>query len=269
MLVRGAKWAVRFLVRGTRFPHLTCGAMCGRFTLTRSAAEVAEHFGLTAAPAHEPRFNVAPSQLVLIVRKAPADQQQLAPIVRKTPADPQRECVPVQWGLVPFWAKHAKDAARHINARSETLPERPAFREAAERRRCLVPADGFYEWRGGRNERAPFHIALPGGELFAFAGLWERWLRPDDGGVLESVSIVTTAATPNIQPLHARMPIVVDPAGYDAWLAADARDVKAVLASLPISRGAALVARAVSVRVNDVRNDDAACLAAAEQGALF
>ena len=132
-----------------------------------------------------------------------------------------------------------------------------------------MPADGFYEWRGGRNERAPFHIALPGGGLFAFAGLWERWRRPDDGGVLESVSIVTTAATPNIQPLHARMPIVVDPAGYDAWLAAEARDVTAVLASLPISRGAALVARAVSVRVNDVRNDDAACLAAAEQGALF
>ena len=237
--------------------------MCGRFTLTRSAAEVAEHFGLTAAPAHEPRFNAAPTQWVLIVRKAPADQQQMAP------ADQQRECVRMHWGLVPFWAKHAKDAARHINARSETLPERPAFREAAERRRCLVPADGFYEWRGGRNERAPFHIALPGGELFAFAGLWERWRRPADGGVLESVSIVTTAATPNILPLHARMPIVVDPAGYDAWLAAEARDVKAVLASLPVSRGSALVARAVSVRVNDVRNDDAACLAAAEQGALF
>ena len=253
--VKAAKWAARFLARGTRFPHLTCDAMCGRFTLTRSAAEVAEHFGLTAAPAHEPRFNTAPSQMVLIVRRAPADQQ--------------RECVRMQWGLVPFWAKHAKDAARHINARSETLPERPAFREAAERRRCLVPADGFYEWRGGPTERAPFHIALPGGELFAFAGLWERWRRPDDSGVLESVSIVTTAATPNIQPLHARMPIVVDPAGYDAWLAAEGRDVKAVLASLPISRGAALVARAVSVRVNDVRNDDAACLAAAEQGALF
>ncbi len=227
--------------------------MCGRFTLTRSAAEVAQHFGLSAAPVHEPRFNAAPSQLALAVRSAPHGQ---------------RECVRLQWGLVPFWAKHAKDAARHINARSETLTERPAFREAAARRRCLVPADGFYEWRGGRNARAPFHIALPEGELFAFAGLWERWRRPD-GEALESVTIVTTAATPNIRALHARMPIVVDPAGYDAWLAPEAHDVTAVLAALPVSRGAALVLRAVAVRVNDVRNDDAACLAPAEQGALF
>jgi len=228
--------------------------MCGRFTLTRSAAEVAAHFELDAAPAHAPRFNVAPTQPVLAIR-AGADG---AP----------REAVSLSWGLVPLWAKHARDAAQQINARVETLTERPAFREAAERRRCLVPADGFYEWRGGPGAREPFHIALPQRELFAFAALWERW-HPPTGGVLESVAIVTTGSAPNIRALHERMPVVVDPRGYDAWLAPGARDVRAVLAALPVSRGALLVPRRVSTRVNDVRNDDARCLSAAEQGTLF
>jgi putative SOS response-associated peptidase YedK len=228
--------------------------MCGRFTLTRSAAEVAEHFGLVAAPPHAPRFNAAPTQPVLAIRA-----------VRDGAA---REAAQLTWGLVPYWANHARDAAKHINARIETLSERPAFREAAERRRCLVPADGFYEWRGGRSARQPFHIALPGGELFALAGLWERWQRPE-GGTLESVAVVTTAATPNIRALHERMPLIVDPGGYDAWLAPASRDVSAVLAALPIARGAELRARPVSTRVNDVHNDDPSCLAEAEQGTLF
>jgi putative SOS response-associated peptidase YedK len=228
--------------------------MCGRFTLTRSAAEIAEHFGLAAAPPHAPRFNAAPTQRVLAIRTPAAGEG--------------REAVPLHWGLVPGWARDTRDAARHINARVETLRERPAFREAAERRRCLVPADGFYEWRGARGERQPFHIALPHGELFAFAGLWERWASRG-GEVLESLAIVTTAATPNIRALHDRMPILVDPEGYAAWLSPLARDVEAVLEALPISRGAALVSRRVSSRVNDVRNDDPSCLADAEQRALF
>lgn len=226
--------------------------MCGRFTLTRSAAEIAEHFGLAAAPALAPRFNVAPTQRVLVVRE-----------VQGT-----REAAALHWGLVPFWAQHPRDAAKHINARVETLAERPAFREAAEHRRCLVPADGFYEWRGARGVREPFHIALAQGELFAMAGLWERW-QPRDGAALESVAIVTTAATPSLAPLHDRMPLLVDPEGYDAWLDPSARDVAAVLARLPAARGAALRLRRVSTRVNDIRNDDPRCLEDAEQGALF
>jgi putative SOS response-associated peptidase YedK len=228
--------------------------MCGRFTLTRSAAEIAEHFDLAAPPAHSPRFNAAPTQLVLAIRAAAGTQS--------------REAVPLHWGLVPFWAKHARDAARRINARVETLSERPAFREAAARRRCLVPADGFYEWRGARGERQPHHIALPQGELFAFAALWERW-KPAEGSELESVAIVTTAATPNLRALHDRMPVVVDPGGYDAWLDPRASDVANVLATLPTTRGASLRARRVSTRVNDVGNDDAGCLEDAEQGSLF
>ena len=228
--------------------------MCGRFTLTRSAAEVAAHFGLASAPAQAARFNVAPTQQVLAIRSGTESAG--------------RQLVLLHWGLVPFWSKHPRDAAKHINARAETLAERPAFREAAERRRCLVPADGFYEWRGARGGRQPFHIALPEGELFAFAGLWESW-RTAEGGTLESVAIVTTAATPNIRALHERMPIVVDPPGYDAWLSSEKRDVSAVLAELPITRGAVLTARRVSTRVNDVRNDEPACLDEAEQGTLF
>jgi putative SOS response-associated peptidase YedK len=227
--------------------------MCGRFTLTRSAAEVAEHFGLAAAPELAPRFNVAPSQR--------------APVVRAGP-DGKRECATLAWGLVPFWAKHARDAARHINARVETLAERPAFREAAARRRCLVPADGFYEWSGARGSRQPHHVALADGGLLAFAGLWERWRAPD-GEPHESFAIVTTAATPNIRGLHDRMPLVVDPAGYGAWLAPEAHDVARVLGALPTTRGAELVVRPVSSHVNDVRHDDPRCLAPAEQASLF
>lgn len=226
--------------------------MCGRFTLTRSAAEVAEHFALSAEPALAPRFNAAPTQRVLAIRSEGS----------------RREAGQLHWGLVPFWAKHARDAAKHINARVETLTQRPAFREAAERRRCLVPADGFYEWRGARGERQPFHVALPHGELFAMAGLWERWAQPD-AAPLESVAIVTTAATGDVRALHERMPLLVDPAGYDAWLDPAARDVAVVLAALPTSRASALRARRVSTRVNDVRNDDPSCLGPAEQGALF
>lgn len=227
--------------------------MCARFTLTRSAAEVAEHFGLAVEPAHAPRFNIAPGQWALAVRKAPHGQREVASL---------------RWGLVPFWARDDRDAGRHINARIETLGERPAFREAAAERRCLVPADGFYEWRGARGEREPFHVALPNAALFAMAGVWERW-RTADGKALESFAIVTTAAGPNIRPLHPRMPVLVDPDGYAAWLDSEERDVAHVLESLPGSRGAALVAHRVSVRVNDVRHDDAGCLAPAEQGALF
>ncbi len=228
--------------------------MCGRFTLTRSAAEVAEHFGLAAAPVLRPRFNVAPTQRVLAIR---------------TPREGSgREAAQLHWGLVPFWAKHPRDAAKHINARVETLAERPAFRDAAARRRCLVPADGFYEWRGARAERQPFHIALPEGELFAFAALHERWPTPE-GGTLESVAIVTTAATPNIKPLHARMPILIDPTAYAAWLSPDAHDVNKILETLPISRGSHLISRPVSTRVNNVQNDDPRCLESAEQGTLF
>ena len=219
--------------------------MCGRFTLTRSAAEVAEHFGLASAPALAAHWNAAPTQELPIVR------------VRSTG---ERVLELRRWGLVPRWAKDVSVGARMINARVEGVQERPAFREALRRRRCLVPADGFFEWQGKARARRPFHLALPDGGLFGIAGLYERWHGPG-GEVVDSFTLLTRAARGAAATLHDRMPLIVDPPGYAAWLDPSAPDTAALLAALPQEAGAGLAARPVSTRVNDVRNDDPACLA--------
>jgi putative SOS response-associated peptidase YedK len=219
--------------------------MCGRFTLTRSAAEVAAHFGLETAPMLVARYNLAPSQEAPVVR------------VRRSG---ERVIELRRWGLVPRWARDVGVGARLINARIESLAERPAFREALRRRRCLVPADGFYEWQGPAGRRRPHHIALPEGELFAIAGLYERWLGPG-GEAVDSFTLVTRPAVGAVAGLHDRMPWIVDPERYAAWLDPEASE-PARLLEAPPGRGAGrLVARRVDARVNDVRNDDPACLA--------
>ncbi len=219
--------------------------MCGRFTLTRSAAEVAAHFGLEPLPELAPRFNVAPTQQVPIVRVRSSGERVL---------EPRR------WGLVPSWAKDPSVGARMINARVESAATRPAFRDALRLRRCLVPADGFYEWQGRAGRRRPHHLTLPGSELFAIAGLYERWLGPG-GEAVESFTLLTRPANGAVATLHDRMPVIVDPGGYAAWLGRAASDPTKLLAALPQERGLALLARPVSARVNDVRNDDPDCLA--------
>jgi putative SOS response-associated peptidase YedK len=225
--------------------------MCGRFTQTHSAAEVAEHFGLPAdpaagdaAPAPAPRFNIAPMQPVPIVRQR----------------GPARVLETRQWGLVPGWASQPSVGSRMINARSESAASKPAFRDALAKRRCLVPADGFYEWLKAGRSRAAFHLALPDGALFAMAGLYEEW---DDAGdrVVPSFTILTRAATATVAPVHDRMPLIVDPEAYAAWLDPDQRDGERAIATLPLGLGDRIVRRRVSARVNDVRNDDPACLA--------
>ena len=226
--------------------------MCGRFTLTRSAAEVAEHFGLTAVPELVARFNAAPTQELPIVR------------VRSSGA---RVLERRRWGLVPHWAKDARLGARLINARLESVLERPAFREAVRRRRCLVPADGFFEWQGAARPRRPFHIALPGGALFAIAGLYERWHGPG-GEVVDSFTVLTRPARGVVATLHDRMPLIVDPPGYAGWLDPSAADPAGLLSALPEALGGALVARPVSTRVNDIRHDDPSCLAPPEEPPL-
>jgi putative SOS response-associated peptidase YedK len=226
--------------------------MCGRFTLTRSAAEVAEHFGLASPVEFAPRWNAAPTQELPVVR------------VRSTG---ERVLELRRWGLVPRWAKDPSGGAKRINARVESAAERPAFRDALARRRCLVPADGFFEWQGRAGARRPFHLALPGGALFAIAGLYERW-HGEGGEVIDSFTLLTRAARGAVATLHDRMPLIVDPAGYAAWLAPGASDPAELLAALPERRAAELEAHAVSSRVNDVRNDDPACLAPPEQAAL-
>lgn len=230
--------------------------MCGRFTLTRSAAEVAAHFGISDAPAFAAHWNAAPTQELPIVRMRRSGERVLE--LRR-------------WGLVPGWAADVSAGARMINARVESVHERPAFRDALQRRRCLVPADGFYEWQGRAGSRRPFHLALPDGGLFAMAGLYARW-QGAGGEVVDSFTVLTGPAQGAVTALHDRMPVIVDPAGYAAWLDPEAKDPAALLEGLPEALGAGLVARPVSRRVNDVRNDDPGCLAPpereAEQAAL-
>lgn len=214
--------------------------MCGRFALHANAEVVALQFGLAAAPPLVPRYNIAPGSDILAVR---------AP--RGT-----REAAPLRWGLIPSWAAHAALGARMINARAETVAEKPAFRAALRRRRCLVPASGFYEWQARPAGKQPYYIYPRAGGLFAFAALWERWHGPQ--GPVETCVILVTAANAALAPVHDRMPVILLPGDYARWLdcdaAADVRDLlrpcaPELLALHPVGRA-----------VNDARHDSPALI---------
>lgn len=217
--------------------------MCGRYELHTHPAALALAFGLPHPPDITPRYNIAPMQNVPVIRRA---------------ADGARELAQVRWGLVPRWAKDPSIGARMINARGETIAIKSAFRRPFERHRCLIPADGFYEWKtlpGGR--KVPFHVTMKDGRPFAFAGLAERWLGAD-GEVIDSCAIVTTAANALLRPVHERMPVIVAPGDYERWLDVSGEpplDVVAPFAS------EAMAMQPVSTRVNSVRNDDPGLLA--------
>jgi putative SOS response-associated peptidase YedK len=221
--------------------------MCGRFTLTSTPQALARRFDLAEPPALKPRYNIAPGQPVLVVRSDDAGA---------------RRAGAVRWGLVPAWSSEPDPGARWINARIETLDEKPVFREAFRTRRCLVPADAFYEWADHGGFRQPYRIALPADALFAFAGLWERWRDPR-GDVLESCAIVTTDASPALRRLHDRMPVVLPDTDFAEWLAPSQQDARALKALLRRARDPGFVHHPVGTRVNSVANDDPACAAAA------
>lgn len=177
--------------------------MCGRFLLTAPGRIVAELFQLNHEPLLEPRFNIAPSQPVAVVRiKAESGARELDMI---------------RWGLIPFWAKDPRIGHKMINARSETVAQKPAFRAAFNQRRCLIAADGFYEWKRHGRGKLPYLIRMKDESPFAFAGLWEHWRSPDDR-VLESCTILTTYPNPLLKPLHERMPVILAAGDYDLWL---------------------------------------------------
>jgi putative SOS response-associated peptidase YedK len=223
--------------------------MCGRFTLTRSPAEIADAFGLDPADTEglEPRFNIAPTQE--------------APVV--VARNGERRLARKRWGLVPPWADDPGIASRTINARIETAAEKPAFRAAVSHRRCLAPADGFYEWRRRGTGREPHHVRFPDGRCFAIAGLYETWQGP--GGALETFTLLTCAAHPTLRGLHDRMPALIAPRDWERWLDPEQTDAHAALA-LPDPELAALFEiHAVDARVNSPRYDDPACLAPAAQ----
>jgi putative SOS response-associated peptidase YedK len=219
--------------------------MCGRYSLATPAQQVAEHFGLAGVPELSPRYNIAPTQSVAIVRTS---GDEAAPILEFR-----------RWGLIPSWAKDPAIGSRMINARVETAAEKPAFRSAFRRRRCLVPADGFYEWKPHPKRRRPHHVRLADGELFGLAGLFEAW-KSSEGETIGSCTLLTTAANAALRALHDRMPILIDPEHYGGWLDPDLQDPEAILSLIQPSTSDRLRFHPVDFRVNNPRNDDVGCI---------
>jgi putative SOS response-associated peptidase YedK len=218
--------------------------MCGRYTLTAPGDVLRETFGLDAAPELAPRYNVAPTQEVAIVRTTEAGKRELAL---------------VRWGLVPFWAKERAIGARLINARAESLAEKPAYRDSFRKRRCLIPATGFYEWQARAGGKQPWLFRMRDGSVFAFAGLWSRWNDRESGLPLDTCAIVTTEPDELAATVHDRMPVVLPRDGWPSWLAADtpASDLAALCAARATP---GLIAHPVSRLVNSPANDLPACL---------
>jgi putative SOS response-associated peptidase YedK len=219
--------------------------MCGRYSLTSPGGLLAEIFELGEVPVLEPRYNVAPTQA--------------APVVRAGEAPARRELALLRWGLIPASAEDARIGAPLINARVETAASRPAFQRSFRRRRCLVPADGFYEWRRAGRRSQPFHVRRASGEPFAFAGLWDR-SRASDGAEVESFAILTMAAGPAVAPIHDRMPVIVARADHDLWLDPAEHRPAALAALLRRAPGTELTVTALGPWVNDARHDDPRCL---------
>jgi putative SOS response-associated peptidase YedK len=213
--------------------------VCGRYELHTQPAALALAFGLPVPSTLRPRYNIAPMQVIPVIRLDHAGERELAQ---------------VRWGLVPRWAKDPGIGAKMINARAETLAEKPSFRTALKHHRCLIPADGFYEWKvSATGAKQPIHIGMKDRAPFAFAGLLERWLSPA-GEVLDTCTIITTRANALLSPLHERMPAIMPPAEYRRWLDVASADAADLLGPYPAE---AMTYYPVSLRVNSVRHDDA------------
>jgi len=216
--------------------------VCGRFTLTLPPDLVAEAFGLDDVPALEARYNIAPTQPVAVVRRLRAGGPRQLDLLR--------------WGVSAPPAPGARGRGPVINARSESVATRSAFRDAFRRRRCLVPADGFYEWSAAGARRQAFHVARRDGRPLAFAGVWEP---ESPGGTPASCVILTTEPNDLLRPIHDRMPVILDPADYDRWLAPEGPP-DALAGLLKPYPAAPLAARPVGPTVNNAQNEGAACL---------
>ena len=211
--------------------------MCGRFLLTSPLESVQALFGVSERPNLAARYNVAPSQDI--------------PVVRRTRDGAARELALLRWGLIPFFAKDPAIGNRMINARAEGIASRPAFREPFRRRRCLIPADGFYEWRKEGRQRQPFLVRRQDGGLFAFAGLWDIW-RPEDGPGVHSCTIITGPPNEVTAPIHDRMPVILTPDDFEGWLEADPEAAMHLLRPCP---AALLEAWPVGTAVNSPANE--------------
>jgi putative SOS response-associated peptidase YedK len=219
--------------------------MCGRYRLSRRKELVEEYFDCTSEEQDwKPRYNIAPTQSV--------------PVIRQNPEKPVRGLSLMRWGLIPSWAKDDSAAASMINAKSETAGIKPAFGDALKYRRCLIPADGFYEWKRSAQSKQPFCFEVNDCELFAFAGLWDCWRRPN-GAWLMSCSILTTTPNAITSTVHDRMPVILQRDDHDLWLDPGMRNVPAICDLLKPYDTRQMRNYPVSNRVNHVANDDDEC----------
>jgi putative SOS response-associated peptidase YedK len=233
--------------------------MCGRYRLSRQKEILAEHFDTDFDDlGWEPRYNIAPTQPVAVIRRVGPGQARQASMMR--------------WGLIPSWAAEPTIAARTINARAETAASKPSFREPLPNQRCLVPADGFYEWRRSAKEKQPFCFEVEAGAVFAFAGLWDSWRSPD-GDALETCTMLTTTPNDLLADVHDRMPVILPAELYDRWLDPGMHGLEGVLGLLKPYDPALMRRYPVSQRVNLVTNEGPECSAPvdlpATTGSLF
>jgi putative SOS response-associated peptidase YedK len=222
--------------------------MCGRYVITSSPAAIRALFGYPEQPNFPARYNVAPTQPIPVVRLQ----------------EGKRQFVLMRWGLIPAWVKDPKSFSLLINARVESVIDKPAFRAAMRRRRCLIPADGFYEWKEAGGRKQPYFVHLKSSEPFGFAGLWETWSGPN-GEEIDTAAIVTTTANRTLSPIHARMPVILPPEAFASWLDCAKVDAEAAAALLVPSRDDLFEAYEISPAVNRVANDSEALIAPAKQ----
>lgn len=218
--------------------------MCGRFTRKESMQHLAELLGLPIPPPLASRYNIAPSQLVACVRTNLETKAY--------------EFVELKWGLVPSWAKDSSMGNKLINARGETVAEKPSFRHAFKQQRCLVLADGFYEWKREGKTKQPYYIRMKDHRLFAFAGLWEHWEKEEPA--IESCSLITIHANPLMEPIHNRMPVILEERTYSSWLSPGLQNTVYLSGLLDPYEADDLEAFPVSTMVNNPRNDQPQCV---------
>jgi putative SOS response-associated peptidase YedK len=219
--------------------------MCGRYRLSRRKQIIEEHFD--CGPWDDdwsPRYNIAPTQPI--------------PVIRQHPKEPTRQISTMRWGVVPHWAKDASGAAGTINARSETAAEKPAFRDPMRYRRCLIPADAFYEWKRNGASKQPYCFEVNDGEMFAFAGLWDGW-KSAEGQWIKTCSILTTIPNAVTASVHDRMPVILDRESYDLWLDPGMTNVQVISELLKPYDARLMRSYPVSMRINHVANDDEEC----------
>jgi putative SOS response-associated peptidase YedK len=227
--------------------HYGVNTMCGRFVQNIPFETLQKNFNIrTTASDIIPNYNVAPTQEIFVIIKH----------------DNENSLEKLHWGLVPFWAKDISIGSRMINSRAETVVIKPSFRNAFKKRRCLIPAGGFYEWKGEKGHKQPYYIFIPSGEPFAFAGLWESWSdrKNDEESVYKSCTIITKAASESIREIHHRMPAILDPDFYEKWLNIEIQDPKELEIILKDGVIHDMKYYSVSTFVNSVKNNEPNCM---------